>query len=105
MAKSSSCAEHYRAVALRFRERAAATPDPQLRDSYLDLATDYERLADLLEAEDRTKDGLPGSFARAESSTLTQAVRSIMAKARGADFSQRRKTFRPVKTVYAAEDV
>lgn len=47
-----SCAEHYRAVAHRFRERAAATPDHRLRESYFALATDYERLADLVEAED-----------------------------------------------------
>ena len=59
--KSSSCAEHYRAVAFRFRERAAATADLQLRQSYRDVAADYERLADLAEAEDRFWDRLRGN--------------------------------------------
>ena len=56
VAKSSSCAEHYRAVAARFRERAAGTQDLQLRESYRDIAADYERLANLAEAEDRFRD-------------------------------------------------
>jgi hypothetical protein len=41
----------YRDEARRTRERAAAVKnDEQLRDSYLALAREYERLADLLEA-------------------------------------------------------
>ena len=41
----------YRAEAERLRKRAAAAEnDAPLRDSYLSLAREYERLADVLEA-------------------------------------------------------
>lgn len=53
---TSCCAEHYLALALRFRERASGTPEFQLRQDYLDLAASYERLANLAEAEDRLRD-------------------------------------------------
>src|ERR1700746_2697539 len=56
MIKSSCCAEHYRRGALRCRERAAGTSDFQLRQDYLYVAANFERLADLEEAEDRFRD-------------------------------------------------
>ena len=40
----------YRQEAARLRQRAAEiTNDDRLRDSYLDLAREYERLAEILE--------------------------------------------------------
>jgi len=50
----SRAAERYREAAARFRQRASAvTDDPQLRDSYLGVAIQYDRLADLLEGKQR----------------------------------------------------
>jgi hypothetical protein len=39
----------YREDAAHFREKAAATADRRLRDSYLGLALQYERLAQVLD--------------------------------------------------------
>lgn len=55
MSKSSSCAEHYRAIALSFEERAAGTSDVQLRQGYRYVADTYEQMATLAEAEDRLR--------------------------------------------------
>jgi hypothetical protein len=41
--------DHYRAEAAHFLELAAAADDARLRDSYLGLCIQYERLADVLE--------------------------------------------------------
>ena len=50
----SRAAERYHESAASFRQRASAvTDDPQLRDSYLSVAIQYDRLADLLEGKDR----------------------------------------------------
>jgi hypothetical protein len=40
---------HYREDAAHYREKAAATADRRLRDSYLGLALQYERLAQVLD--------------------------------------------------------
>ena len=55
MSISSSCSEHYRAIALSFHERAAGTSDIQLRHAYRYVAARYERLAKLAEADDRLR--------------------------------------------------
>ena len=48
----SRVAERYRQTAAHFRQRASAvTADPQLRDSYIGVAIQYDRLADLLEGK------------------------------------------------------
>jgi len=50
----SRAAERYHESAASFRQRASAvTDDPQLRDSYLSVAIQYDRLADLLEGKHR----------------------------------------------------
>jgi hypothetical protein len=41
--------DHYRAEAAHFLELATAADDARLRDSYLGLCIQYERLADVLE--------------------------------------------------------
>src|ERR1051325_10589141 len=48
-------AEHYRAVALHFRKRAADTSDLQLRQAIRCVAARYEALGKLAEAEDRLR--------------------------------------------------
>jgi hypothetical protein len=45
--------DHYRAEAAHFLELAAAADDARLRDSYLSLCIQYERLADVLEYSPR----------------------------------------------------
>ena len=50
-----SRADRYRQDAAHFRERAAAAIDPQLRASYLGLAMEYERLADVLEGKTNSR--------------------------------------------------
>ena len=44
-------AERYREDAAHYRRRADETEDPQLRDAYLGLAMEHERLADVLEGK------------------------------------------------------
>ena len=44
--------ERYRQEAARLREKAADLPqEPELRQSYLDLASEYDQLADLFEKQ------------------------------------------------------
>jgi len=44
-------ADRYREDAAHYRRRAADTDDLQLRDAYLGLAMEFERLADVLEGK------------------------------------------------------
>lgn len=44
----------YREEAQRTRERAAAAQDPELRESFVRLALEYDKLADTLEAKSRS---------------------------------------------------
>jgi hypothetical protein len=58
-----SRADRYRKDAAQFRERAAATNDPQLRAAYLGVASEFEKLADILEGKtsDRPSDDTPST--------------------------------------------
>ena len=53
----------YRGEAARYREKAATTDNPKLRDSYLGLALQYERLAQVL---DRSADLIENAAADVE---------------------------------------
>lgn len=67
MVQSHSAADRYRQDAVRFRQRAAAITDDRLRDSYLGLAQEYERLAELLDPAEREpirQDKPPSRFAK-----------------------------------------
>jgi hypothetical protein len=50
----------YREDAAHFREKAAATADRRLRDSYLGLALQYERLAQVLDKSVDSEDVAAG---------------------------------------------
>jgi hypothetical protein len=51
---------HYREDAAHYREKAAATADRRLRDSYLGLALQYERLAQVLDKSADREDVVDG---------------------------------------------
>ena len=54
LTRSRTAADRYREDAARFRQRAAAViHDDPLRDGYLALAREYEKLAELLDPTDR----------------------------------------------------
>jgi len=51
----------YRSEAQRARDKAGATSDPALRDSYLQVAEAYENLANALERGSRNRSGQSGA--------------------------------------------
>ena len=88
MVKFHSAADRYRQDAVRFRRRAATISDDRLRDSYLGLAQEYERLAELLDPADYkpVQEAEPaGRFAQMFrlGKLLTPIVRALLGDRRG----------------------